>query len=89
ARVSLTTSLREDLELFSESQSRAVVSLKPDKLENALKLIEKYGIPVQKIGIVGGDRMMIEINGKKVIDLRLEEIEKAWRGRIKWELEKS
>jgi phosphoribosylformylglycinamidine synthase len=89
AKVSINTSLREDLELFSESQSRAVISLRPDKLEDVLKLAEKYGVPAQKIGIVEGNRMVIEINGKKVIDLSLEEIEKDWRGRIKWELEEN
>lgn len=88
-KISLNTSLREDFELFSESQSRAVISVSSDKVEEVLKMAEEYKVPAQRVGIVEGENIIIEINGKKVIDLPLKLLEESWKGRIKWEMEKN
>jgi len=89
AKISLQTSLREDIELFSESQSRALITVSPEKVEEVLKIAYEYQVPAQKVGVVEGKKIAIEVNGKKIIDLPLEVLEESWRGRIKWEMERN
>jgi phosphoribosylformylglycinamidine synthase len=46
----------EDAEnLFGEAQNRIVISLKQDQLEHAKGIAEKAGVPLQVLGITGGD----------------------------------
>ena len=52
--------IREDALLFSESQSRAVVSLHRDKLDSLIKIAEKHNTPLNLIGEVGGDMFSIK-----------------------------
>ncbi|WP_019907423.1 phosphoribosylformylglycinamidine synthase subunit PurL [Thermoanaerobacter indiensis] len=89
AKISLQTSLREDIELFSESQPRALITVSPEKVEEVLKIAYEYQVPAQKVGVVEGKKIAIEVNGKKIIDLPLEVLEESWRGRIKWEMERN
>ncbi len=89
AKISLQTSLREDVELFSESQSRALITVSPEKVEEVLKIAYEYQVPAQKVGVVEGKDIAIEVNGKRIIDLPLEVLEESWRGRIKWEMERN
>lgn len=46
--------------LFSETQSRILVSLSPDKVDTLLDLADETGVPYSVIGEVGGDRIVIE-----------------------------
>lgn len=89
AKISLQTSLREDVELFSESQSRALITVSPEKVEEVLKIAYEYQVPAQKVGVVEGKDIVIDVNGKRIIDLPLEVLEESWRGRIKWEMERN
>ncbi|ABY95350.1 MULTISPECIES: phosphoribosylformylglycinamidine synthase subunit PurL [Thermoanaerobacter] len=89
AKISLQTSLREDIELFSESPPRALITVSPEKVEEVLKIAYEYQVPAQKVGVVEGKKIAIEVNGKKIIDLPLEVLEESWRGRIKWEMERN
>jgi len=89
AKISLQTSLREDVELFSESQSRALITVSPEKVEEVLKIAYEYQVPAQKVGVVEGKDIVIDVNGKRIIDLPLEALEESWRGRIKWEMERN
>ncbi|ABY91829.1 phosphoribosylformylglycinamidine synthase subunit PurL [Thermoanaerobacter sp. X514] len=89
AKISLQTSLREDVELFSESPPRALITVSPEKVEEVLKIAYEYQVPAQKVGVVEGKKIAIEVNGKKIIDLPLEVLEESWRGRIKWEMERN
>ncbi|EGD51505.1 phosphoribosylformylglycinamidine synthase II [Thermoanaerobacter ethanolicus JW 200] len=89
AKISLQTSLREDIELFSESQPRVLITVSPEKVEEVLKIAYEYQVPAQKVGVVEGKKIAIEVNGKKIIDLPLEVLEESWRGRIKWEMERN
>jgi phosphoribosylformylglycinamidine synthase len=89
AKISLQTSLREDIELFSESQSRALITVSPEKVEEVLKIAYEYQVPAQKVGVVEGKDIVIDVNGKRIIDLPLEVLEESWRGRIKWEMERN
>ncbi len=57
--------------LFGESPSRAIV-FASGELETE--------IPSRKIGIVKGERLRVYINGKKKIDLELDELKSRWEG---------
>lgn len=89
AKISLQTSLRADIELFSESQSRALITVSPEKVDEVLKIAYEYQVPAQKVGVVEGKDIVIDVNGKRIIDLPLEALEESWRGRIKWEMERN
>jgi len=82
--VDLTTSLRPDAALFSESQARAVVSLSPQNLEAVLKLAQDYEVPAAVLGNVGGESLLIRVNGEEVADVPLIQCaEHYWRG-LEW-----
>jgi phosphoribosylformylglycinamidine synthase len=52
---------RLDAWLFGESQSRVLVSCKPDGLESLLSLAAQHGIPALQIGTVTGPS--VTVNG--------------------------
>jgi len=54
-------SLRRDALLFGESQSRVILSVKSDQAETILDRAGDAGIPAMKLGIVGGDRIVIDV----------------------------
>jgi len=53
--------LRLDALLFGESQSRVLLSVKAEMAEQVLNRAWDSGIPAMKIGMVGGDRFVIEV----------------------------
>ncbi|MGQ0811601.1 MAG: AIR synthase related protein [Nitrospiraceae bacterium] len=57
-----TQGLRRDAALFGESQSRVVLSVKPTDREAVLRTAADQGVPAQVIGIVGGERLIIDIS---------------------------
>ena len=64
--------------LFSESASRVVVSVSPDRAPELLTLAGRHGVPASRIGRVGGDAIRIAIDGTTVIDTPLADAERAW-----------
>ena len=70
--------MRADEILFSESQSRFVVTVAPDK---AAAFEEAMARNVcRKIGEVTGDSMLlVEQNGRQVIKEALVELKQAWQ----------
>ncbi|MCW2945077.1 MAG: phosphoribosylformylglycinamidine synthase [Actinoallomurus sp.] len=57
-----TVSLPDDpfVELFSESVARAVVAVRPENEARVVALSEAAGVPVRRIGTVGGDAFEVE-----------------------------
>ena len=51
--------------LFGESQSRIVLSVKADSADNVLRIAQDMGVPAAKIGTVGGERLVIDIEASK------------------------
>ena len=51
------------VELFGESPSRAVVSCRPRHLPALELLARGFGLPVETLGTVGGDRLVVELAG--------------------------
>jgi phosphoribosylformylglycinamidine synthase len=68
--------------LFGESASRAVVSVSPSKAAALLAAAAAAGVPAARIGRVGGDRIRISVDGRRVVDEPLLEAERLWSGSI-------
>jgi phosphoribosylformylglycinamidine synthase len=82
AYVNLKFDIRTDALLFGESQSRILISLKPEYLDKLFVICESFGVPCQVIGTVCGDRLNVDVNGNKVVQLPIEEMKDKWEGTI-------
>ncbi|MBZ4666468.1 phosphoribosylformylglycinamidine synthase subunit PurL [Mahella sp.] len=82
AYVNLKFGIRTDALLFGESQSRILISLKPEYLDKLFVICESFGVPCQVIGTVYGDRLNVDVNGNKVVQLPVEEMKDKWEGTI-------
>lgn len=82
AKVNVKTDLRSDFELFSESQSRIVLSASPEKAAELEAWIAGNGVPVRNIGNVQGQDLQIEINAKQAIQSPVAQLEKVWKDAI-------
>ncbi|MEO6544723.1 MAG: AIR synthase-related protein, partial [Nitrospiraceae bacterium] len=75
--------LRRDGLLFGESQSRVVLSVKPELADQVLRLAEDAAVPAMKIGTVGGDRFIVEVEKGQWsegcgIDLTVDQLHDRW-----------
>jgi phosphoribosylformylglycinamidine synthase len=75
--------LRRDALLFGESQSRVVLSVKPEMVDQVLNRAWDSGIPAMKIGMVGGDRFVIDVEKGQWsegcrIDLPVDQLHDRW-----------
>ncbi len=55
------------VDLFGESPSRLVVSCRPRHAAALTLLARQHGLPVEAIGTVGGDRLVVELTGAGAI----------------------
>ncbi len=78
AKVAFKEEIRSDALLFGETQSRIIISTSPGNISRLQKVAYKYKIPFKVLGKVEGDRLQIE----DLIDLKVEELEIAWRGKL-------
>jgi phosphoribosylformylglycinamidine synthase subunit PurL len=69
---------REVATLFSESASRAVVSVNPEHVDRMLAMAAAANVPAARIGVVGGDRIRVSIDGGRVLDESLVAAELIW-----------
>ncbi|MEO8274094.1 MAG: phosphoribosylformylglycinamidine synthase subunit PurL, partial [Chloroflexota bacterium] len=93
ARVRLHVSGSPAVDLFGESPSRLILSAPPRHVPAIELLARQHGLPVEAIGTVGGDRLVVDLagagatgsaeeRGSRVadsIDVPLAELERAWR----------
>jgi len=75
--------LRLDALLFGESQSRVVLSVKPEMAGQVLNRAWDSGVPAMKIGTVGGDRLVIAVEKGQWsegcrIDLPIDQLYDRW-----------
>lgn len=82
AEVNVLTELRADLALFSESQSRILLSAKPENAEKLRQRIEESGVPVHVLGTVGGEELAASVNSKPVLRTPVSKLEKVWKDAI-------
>ena len=71
--------LREDLSLFGEGPSRAVLSVKAERVRHFERLMGEFRVAWRWIGRVGGDRLVISRDGAGLVDLDLDRVGRAWR----------
>src|SRR5581483_3569852 len=73
-RIQANEMIRADALLFSESQSRIVVSLKEDGVGRLREIAGRHNVPMQTIGVVGGNRFIVQ----PLIQLPVEELKTIW-----------
>ena len=78
ATVSLECPGRLDALLFSEGASRILMSVTAEHAEALESLAEKHGVPLSRLGITGGDRLRLQINGVEAMSLELSELRNRW-----------
>jgi phosphoribosylformylglycinamidine synthase subunit PurL len=64
--------------LFGESASRAVVSVSPEHVDRVLAMAAAANVPAARIGVVGGDRIRVSVDGGRVLDESLAAAELIW-----------
>lgn len=82
ASVEWSTDLRSDVALFSESQSRIVLSVSADHKNALEKLLEEAGVPFTALGFVGGSKLSININGASALEESVEAMKSVWEDAI-------
>lgn len=82
AELDVLSGLRADYTLFSESQSRILISCKPEKLQDLTKLFTEAGVPQQTLGEVKGSTLTVKVNGQVAISEEIEQLEKTWKDAI-------
>ncbi len=87
AEASVVADCGASVALFGEAQSRAVVSLPPDKLGELGNLVDQHGIECTVLGKVQRDRLIIIVNGVAVIDRTVDRISGIWKGAIPEKME--
>jgi len=51
--------------LFNESQSRIIISVRPENVEKTMSILGERSVPSQKLGKVGGDQLRILVSDQK------------------------
>jgi phosphoribosylformylglycinamidine synthase II len=75
------TGLRADQLLFNESQSRVVVSTRPEYAPEVLRLAGQAGLPARRLGEVGGPALVVHADGN-VYGWDMERAFDLWYGAI-------
>ncbi|MBI3794648.1 MAG: phosphoribosylformylglycinamidine synthase subunit PurL [Nitrospinae bacterium] len=75
--VEIKSALRDDVLLFSESQSRAVLSVKTANAKAATDLLAKHNVPCVKIGVVTSGAFVVKVNGTAAVSTTAKEIQKV------------
>jgi phosphoribosylformylglycinamidine synthase len=92
--VDLKSDLRADIALFSESQSRILLSVSPEKVEQLEASMQEKGVPCFRIGkvlsaeisatddSVAAKNFEIALNGVPLIQAELENLRDLWQNAI-------
>jgi phosphoribosylformylglycinamidine synthase len=78
AGVAASAEWRDVATLFGESASRVVVSVSPERVGALLSMAAAANLPAAQIGIVGGERIRIAVEGERVLDEPLAAAELVW-----------
>jgi phosphoribosylformylglycinamidine synthase len=70
--------IRNDALLFGESQSRIVVSLSEENLDDLKAIVSKYEVPAQVLGKVEGDSLKVN----SLINTEIKQLKIAWENNI-------
>lgn len=81
-QVSLQESIRPDALLFGETQSRIVATTKGENLKRLLDLAQERKVCVSVIGKTGGNRIIIDHLGQRLIDIPVVQAYSVWKKAI-------
>jgi phosphoribosylformylglycinamidine synthase len=76
--VAAATEWRDVATLFGESASRAVVSVSSEQVDRFLAMAAAANVPAARLGVVGGDRIRVSVEGVRVLDEPLAAAEAIW-----------
>ena len=74
ARINEEIINRWDAALFGETQSKIIVSISPDDINELTILANQNSVPIKSVGKVGGDSVIFS----DLISITLEEVAKKW-----------
>jgi phosphoribosylformylglycinamidine synthase len=74
--------IRSDALLFGESQSRIIVTVKPENKDALIKIAQDQNVPIEEIGTTGGKNITICHSEKKIIDLPVQKSYTTWKQTI-------
>jgi phosphoribosylformylglycinamidine synthase II len=75
----LPADARSDLTLFGEGPSRVVVTVEAARAREFEALMAESAIPWRWIGTTGGERLVIRIGTRILVDIDTAALEQAWR----------
>ena len=75
---SVTQAFGDIATLFGESASRVVVSVSAGREAELMALAARERVPARRIGLVGGHRIRVSIDGRRVLDAPASEAEQIW-----------
>lgn len=78
AKVDVAGDLRADFALFSESQSRILLSASAEKAAELEKFIASRGVPVRRIGHVQGSELEVSVNGTPALKRSINTLKQTW-----------
>jgi phosphoribosylformylglycinamidine synthase len=70
----IKTALRDDVALFSESQSRAVISAGESNAKSVTELLASHDVPCSRIGVVTGGAFVVRVNGATAVETTTEKM---------------
>ena len=77
ARVATGSDLRPDAQLFAESASRIILSVRPDDTARVERIAGEHRVPCRRLGEVGGDALALQGKGFS-FSLPVATIREAW-----------
>lgn len=90
AQIALETELAPTTFLFSESQSRILVSVKPELAEQVIKQAEQSGVPCLRLGEVTSEReIQVAVNQQIVLQESVDQVAKRWKEAIPCQMKPS
>jgi phosphoribosylformylglycinamidine synthase II len=75
---------RLDALLFGESQSRALITTRPENASALVALLEFRGVPARRIGTVGGGDLVVKIGGAapREFSWKVSALHDVWNGAL-------
>ena len=74
---------RLDALLFGESQGRAVLAVKPEKVTEVLSAAREAGVDAEEIGTVNRNgRVQVIVDGETVLDVDVKVLRESWENAI-------
>jgi phosphoribosylformylglycinamidine synthase len=84
--IDIDTNMREDILLFSETQSRALVTIPPFSMKELRAVLDSVKIPWKPVGRVKAGEFTVRLNGRVVIDSPVSDLEALFHSAFEKEI---